>query len=306
MQKEFIKHIAPFLNSYKKLDPVPTGVVTEITKLSNIKCIIFDIYGTLIVSASGDLDKSNVSTKNLTTALNAAGLKWRNDSFEGVYGDQVLNDFHTAVEDQHAELKLKGHLYPEVDIISVWEKCLQKAISNNWLEIQERVDIKTLTVVFEILSNPVWPMPGMRKIIDELVKLKIPIGIVSNAQFYTPIIMNNFISDYVTEQENINPFDHDISVYSYKLLRSKPDTYLFEQLSIQLKNKYNVLPMQALFVGNDMLKDVWTAKQVGFKTALFAGDKRSLRMRETDERCSGLKPDVVINDLLELLDVIDL
>ena len=49
-----------------------------------------------------------------------------------------------------------------------------------------------------------------------------------------------------------------------------------------------------------MLKDIWPATQLGFKTALFAGDARSLRLREDDERCRGLKPDLVIDRLSQL------
>lgn len=300
MQNEFIKHIAPYLNSYKTLEPIKTNTNSKIKELDEIKCIVFDIYGTLIVSGSGDLDKSTVSVSNLTSAINAAGIEWFKPEYEELYGEKVLNLFHEAVENQHAELKLKGHPYPEVNIILVWEQCLQKAYDSKWLKASNRTDIKLLTVVFEILSNPVWPMPDMNKIINLLVDKNIPVGIVSNAQFYTPIIMNKFISNEISDRENILPFDHDISVYSYKLLRSKPDTYLFETLKKQLIQKYNIEPNEALFVGNDMLKDVWTAKQVGFKTALFAGDQRSLRLRPDDKRCADLQPDIIINSLLEL------
>ena len=46
-----------------------------------------------------------------------------------------------------------------------------------------------------------------------------------------------------------------------------------------------------LYVGNDMLNDVWAANRCGFLTALFAGDQRSLRLREDDDQIRGIKPD---------------
>jgi putative hydrolase of the HAD superfamily len=49
-----------------------------------------------------------------------------------------------------------------------------------------------------------------------------------------------------------------------------------------------------------MLKDIWPATQLGFKTALFAGDGRSLRLREDDERCRAVQPDLVIDHLSQL------
>jgi putative hydrolase of the HAD superfamily len=59
-----------------------------------------------------------------------------------------------------------------------------------------------------------------------------------------------------------------------------------------------------LFIGNDMLKDIYASSQVGFKTALFAGDKRSLRLRDDDERTAGLKPDYVITELSQILEIV--
>ena len=58
----------------------------------------------------------------------------------------------------------------------------------------------------------------------------------------------------------------------------------------------------ALYLGNDMLNDIYPAQKVGFKTALFAGDARSLRLREDDPGCKNLSPDIIITDLIQLLD----
>ena len=60
----------------------------------------------------------------------------------------------------------------------------------------------------------------------------------------------------------------------------------------------------ALYIGNDMLNDVAPAQKVGFKTALFAGDARSLRLRRNHPQCKNLSADIVITDLMQLLDVI--
>jgi putative hydrolase of the HAD superfamily len=49
-----------------------------------------------------------------------------------------------------------------------------------------------------------------------------------------------------------------------------------------------------------MLKDIWCAAQAGFKTALFAGDRRSLRKREDDERCKNHRPDAVVTELAQI------
>jgi putative hydrolase of the HAD superfamily len=51
-----------------------------------------------------------------------------------------------------------------------------------------------------------------------------------------------------------------------------------------------------------MLNDIYPARKAGFTTALFAGDKRSLRLRQDDPRCANISADLVITDLYQLLD----
>ena len=59
-----------------------------------------------------------------------------------------------------------------------------------------------------------------------------------------------------------------------------------------------------MFIGNDMLKDIYAAKKAGFKTALFAGDQRSLRLRENKAEVKNVYPDIIITDLRQLKDLI--
>lgn len=147
-------------------------------------------------------------------------------------------------------------------------------------------------------------MPGMQEVLQGLKEKGIPLGIVSNAQFYTPVIMNYFLTGEISTSQNIKGFDPDISVYSYKELRAKPDTELFSKIKINLKAKYGIKPEEAVFLGNDMLKDVYTASKNGLQTALFSGDKRSLRTREDDERIKGITPNYIINELNQLYKIL--
>ena len=56
-------------------------------------------------------------------------------------------------------------------------------------------------------------------------------------------------------------------------------------------------PTRTLYVGNDMLNDVYAAHEAGFKTVLFAGDRRSLRLRKDRPEVADLSPDRVVTSL---------
>lgn len=75
---------------------------------------------------------------------------------------------------------------------------------------------------------------------------------------------------------------------------------MFETCLDAIQQNQGVQSHQILYVGNDMLNDILPASKTGFRTALFAGDARSLRLRSDEAACRGLEPDTVLTDLRQL------
>lgn len=301
MELNFKTDIKHWLENLEELHPIPTEFCPNLRIDSPVKAVIFDIYGTLIISASGDIDQATLSVENMQKAMQAGGFSntYHNDAYAF-----LVEQLPVKIKEQQEELKKLGHPYPDVDIFKVWNEMFSAAEGKALLKRTGEESLSDVIMVFELLSNKVFPMPGMKEVLLELKSKGIPLGIVSNAQFYTPIIMNYFITGEFSTKQEIELFDPELSVYSYKELRAKPDIKLFDKINRTLKNKYNLQSNDAVFVGNDMLKDVYTAKNSGLQTAIFSGDKRSFRLREDDQRVKGLFPDFFINDLKQLVDII--
>ncbi|MGW8325901.1 MAG: HAD family hydrolase, partial [Desulfobacterales bacterium] len=141
-----------------------------------------------------------------------------------------------------------------------------------------------------------YPMPNLERMLSGLKKLKVLMGIISNAQFFTPCLFNWFLN---SSPEDLG-FKSDLIFYSYKSGHAKPSPFMFDAAAKNLRNM-DILAHSVLYIGNDMLNDIYPAKTVGFKTALFAGDARSLRLRENHLKCRSLYADIVITDLIQLL-----
>jgi putative hydrolase of the HAD superfamily len=131
--------------------------------------------------------------------------------------------------------------------------------------------------------------------LGRLASAGIPLGIVSNAQFFTPLLFNAFLG----QSHEALGFLPSLCVYSFLEGIAKPSPLLFRKAAGALA-AVGIRAQETLYMGNDMLNDILTAKQAGFRTALFAGDGRSLRLREEDPRCAGLKPDYLIKSLSQL------
>ena len=277
------------------LVPIPTGLEAKLPQLAGIRAVLFDIYGTLVVSGTGDISIAQAIDKEseLRALLESLG--------PSIPPELSLTDrFYSLIQADHAASKSQGAQYPEVDILEIWQRFFAGLRAEGHLtKVPSQAALEELAIRFECAVNPVWPMPGLEAILQALAKKGIPIGIVSNAQFYTPLMLEAFTAKSLDELG----FQRDLSVWSYRERLGKPSVELFEKLSVALRAR-NIAPEQALYVGNDMLNDIWTASQAGLKTALFAGDERSLRLRASDDRCQGLEPDVVLTTLSQLLRIL--
>ncbi len=297
--------IKKLLSNLDILSPIETGIEPQFAKDTNIKSLIFNIYGTLFVAASGNIEDAVFSTENLKKALSAENIKLNLEKDEeAVILKTMLRNFTATIDCFHCLKKAQDIQFPEIDLVDVCQTVLFDAIENDWIE-SKAYNCKEIVFMFELLCNKVSPMPKMKDVLKKLHHASYPLGIVSNAQFYTPMILNYFVNEKFEERENVPPFDADLSVFSYKELRGKPDVYLYEKLIPVLASKYKLKTEQVAVVGNDMLKDIHPAQKAGFKTILFAGDKRSLRMCKTDKRTKKLKPDYVITALEQLLQIVD-
>jgi putative hydrolase of the HAD superfamily len=128
------------------------------------------------------------------------------------------------------------------------------------------------------------------------------LGIVSNAQFYTPIDLSLFVRDQGGDRydDYTELFDDDLTFFSYEYGIAKPGLFLFRKLYDALY-EYHILPKQTVFVGNDLAADIEPAAEVGMKTALFCGDRRSAFLHGLQGR---VVPDIAFSDYAELPSVL--
>ena len=270
--QRYLRHLKPLPTSLK-----PGGALKE-----KIKCVLFDLYGTLFVSGSGDIsiaDKKSPEMEKINQLLTKYSIRKSPQT--------LLNEFYRAINTRHKELRNRGVDFPEVNIDRIW----MKVLSNDDTDI-----VRQFAVEFELIVNPVYPMPNLEKMLSACRHRSILMGIISNAQFYTPYLFKWFLDSDLKDLG----FDPDLIFYSYRFEVAKPAPMLFRIAAEKLKAK-GIPPSGVLYLGNDMLNDIYPAKGTGFQTALFAGDKRSLRLRSDDPRCKNLSADLVITDLDQLI-----
>ena len=272
---DLIKHL-------RRLEPIPGGTPADGRLTGPIQAFLFDIYGTLFISGCGDIGGAEANTP-ITSALTEVLRKFR---IETSLPD-LTRQLHRKIRDEHQRKQAHGTAYPEIDIFSIWQAIL------GWPDERR---VRAFALAYEWAVNPCYPMPGLDHTLRVLRGRGLSLGLVSNAQFFTPLLFEWFLGAPAQELG----FDEELTVYSYRCGEAKPAKTLFNHCATKLCKK-GLAPASVAYVGNDMRNDIRPASEMGWQTVLFAGDRRSLRLRPDDRGCQAIRPDLVITDLRELL-----
>ncbi len=267
----------------KPMSPIRTGMAEKGTLHKPVRCLLCDLYGTLVISGSGDigtLDREVHRMSAVKRLLSSYGLP--------ASAERTLDNLQNTIARLHSNKRASGIEHPEIRIEEAWQQTLPEL---------HGARLKPFVVEMELILNPVWSMPHARQLLSVCRSRGILLGIISNAQFYT----NPFFKELFGADWSDLGFDPSLVVLSYQYGRAKPDPYLFETARKKL-DEYGITDRQTAFIGNDLQKDIVPASRVGFQTILFAGDQRSLRLHENEPSLDrAVVPDLVVTDLLQLI-----
>jgi putative hydrolase of the HAD superfamily len=261
--------------------------VRRTVPVPGVRAVVFDIYGTLFISAAGDIGVGAGCTGDSLDGL-------ASQFGEACTGEELKEYFRSAVLKTHEELFAKTP-YPEIRVEEIWAGFLRRTAAGDPPSGGFVMSPEELAVRCELAVNPVYAMPGALETIGALKNAGLVLGLVSNAQFFTPLLFDALLGASPADLG----FDRGLSIYSFEAGEAKPSPALFAKAGARLA-ALGIAPEAALYVGNDMLNDVYAASSSGFKTLLFAGDGRSLRLREDNRLVCGIRPDAVVRNLADI------
>lgn len=278
--------------------PVDTGMQPKLQTLSGIRAVLFDVYGTILISGfePAQDDERQGQEQAIQDSWDALGTTYRPGA-----PAEAIELMHENIGKVHLQKRNKGIDYPEVDIIAVWTDVLINLQRKGLISGFDTSLIPDFIAGFVSRYDNPWLMPELEKTLEAIRNKNLELGIISNAQFYSPLTLEA-LTEKSLEEMGFNP---ELLFWSFAEDIAKPSVRFYEIAQSRLSDDFGIPPEEVLFVGNDMLNDVYPAGKAGFKTALFAGDQRSLRLREKDERSQIIVPDIQITRLGQILDCIE-
>lgn len=257
------------------------------------RALLFDLYGTLFASAAGGEPASREDGAQLADeaaddagsrgeAPGAEALRLLADELEVLGFAGGPGAFAAAFDALVAKSREKALLrqpHPEVEVAELAARLLPGATGRR---------TRRAALLLEAWRNPCAPMPGARELLLGLRDSGLRLGIVSNAQFYSPLLFEALLG---AVPEALG-FEEELCSYSFELRVGKPgpEPYL-RALGPLLAEGLGA--GEVLMLGNSYANDVRPAAELGLMTVLFSGDARSFR----PGKAGGPEPDSVLGEL---------
>lgn len=277
----------------KPLETISTNIKPKLKKISDIRAVIFDIYGTLLISNVGRNSLSESPLESDTAIKEALEAS----NFEILETDIKFGEIYTEHISTHYGIRQsEGIVYPEINIADVWQDYLNELFSQGIIDgdLTER-SIRRVILNYEFRVNPVWPRPGTLEFLRTIQDNNIYSGVISTAQFYTSLALETL---YQNSLDTLG-FKKSICIWSYEHKHLKPSNILFERC-VEGLNVLNIQPEETLYIGNDMHCDIIPANKFGFKTALFAGDAKSYNNTSSKDEINACKPTLIFTHFDQL------
>ena len=284
--------------------------------LKGVRAAIFDVYGTLVNYWRPGFETRAARDALLLEAF--AGVASRFGMGEVLErmnprepAAKTLNDFYNyLLAMNYQKAADRGAVLPEVRVEEVWSVIVMMLKRNGYDVSAHLPDgaaeadfARYLAFTYNFLSMGRELYPGAADALKRLKENNIVLGILSDAQFYTPVDLTLLLRDQsggkVDDWNEL--FDTDLTFLSCEYGFVKPSETLFRRLFDALY-EYQILPAQTVFVGNDLLIDINPAATLGMRTALFCGD--DVMVFGGGEGGEDIVPDIVFEKWEELPDLI--
>ena len=286
----------------------PAKATPFLAPLSGIKAVAWNVYGTLLTIADGQLllqhpqaIRMQVAMEKTIHEFNMWGSMTRRP---GQPWEYFLPKYNSAIEDAKLVGGCKKGDFPEVNSAHIWRKLLDMLSQKEYEYDEDRYGdwddyAEKIAFFFQLCLQGFQAGPNALQVLTDVAAAGVKQGLLAESQPYTLAQLLQGLE----QQGRLPPlgklFAPGCLVMTHELAVRKPSLSLYQQ-SRERFAELDVEPEQVLYVTSRIADDLAAAKQHGFKTALFAGDKLSLQATAAECKDPALKPDRLLTSLHQI------
>lgn len=240
------------------------------------KFVIFDIYDTLInfrpqIFKSEDEKAGYQRDVFLKTAKEFGLIETLEKIDPNTSAQTTLANFYGGLLIMLDEKdKKNGRNFAEPQVNDVWNLIISMAARNGYdpscYGIKNRDDLaKCMAYFFHFFSfGRTSLFGGLKEVFDELKSKEIPMGLLSNTQFYTSVELSLLLREAQVCDDYLDIFDDEFCFFSYDFKMSKQSRVLHQKLFDRLYD-IDILPKDVCVVSANAW-DLDYAEQIGMRT----------------------------------------
>jgi FMN phosphatase YigB (HAD superfamily) len=279
--------------------------------LPGVRAVVWSVYGTLLNVSGGELVFEHPNKFIMDIALDKTLQEfkmWGSMTRKPGQPAEYLAQMYGRVMDELKMAPAPGERYPELSAELIWEGVIKKLLQK---EYQWDVGFfgslneysRKVAYFFHASLQGVAAHDGAAAALKQVADAGLTQGLLDNGQCFTPVQLGRSLKQQDKTAELSEWVEPDLWVLSYQLRARKPSERLFRHMLAQLQPT-GINPDQVLYVGNDVGRDLVPAKKLGIRTALFAGNKESLRATPEQLKEASSRPDVLLTELTQIGEII--
>lgn len=281
----------------------------HLKKLADIRVVLWNVYGTLLSITPPELliDHPNRFVMEVALDKTIQEFKmWKSMTRKpGTPADVLLVWYRNIID----ELKLTipaGERSPEYPSHEIWKAIVKKLMTNEYTYLASQYGdldeyAQKIAYFFHASLQGVAAQEGAARAVFGVNDLVGKQGLLADGQCFTWAQALRCLKAQEPAMDFAQMLPKAAQFFSWEHRCKKPTDRLFKAAVVHYAAQ-GVEPHQILHVGSHLHHDIVPARRHGFRTALYAGDKSSLRASTEELKKPELRPDALLTELPQLLD----
>jgi FMN phosphatase YigB (HAD superfamily) len=287
--------------------PAPVKAKPHLERLSDVRLVSWNIYGTLLRISTGNLVFEHPQKLIMEVALDKTVQEfkmWQSMSRKPGQPSEYMGQLYQKALDDLKMAGSSGERFPEIHAEKIWDNIIKKLLQKDYKfdagffgSLNEYV--RKIAYFFHASLQGTAAYPNAAHVLEHLQSSGVKLGLLADAQSFTLVQLQRALGAKPKVDE---VFPVNLRALSFEVGGRKPSERLYKQF-VQSADKQGIEAAAILHVGSRIIEDIAPAKKLGMKTALFAGDKESLRASAEQLKDPATRPDLLLTDLDQLTEV---
>ena len=276
-----------------------------------VRAVMWTVYGTLLAIETGELQFAAqldfVTDAAFDKAIHEFNM-WNSMSRKPGAPSAYMKELFKKAFDGLRLGGSGGERHPEILAERIWDDILKKLRAKEYKYEAAQYGspaefAKKIAYFFHASIQGTGCYPGAADTLTAVADLGLKQGLLADGQCFTPVQLLRGLRVQDAGFDLGARVPGPLRITSSEVKAKKPSEAIF-RAAVTVLASFGIAPSETLHVGSSLLRDIGPAKKAGMKTALFAGDKASLVATAEGMKDAATRPDALLTELAQLLDVI--